>query len=105
MFGFLKGWLGLASQASSAKPSAEPRAQYNVYDARNVFSHRLRRVRRGEEIVIAHAGEPVAKLIPVRAQPPTRPGMLRMHLLVNDGLGEEPRNDVTPTRSSPEAST
>lgn len=105
MFSFLKAWLGLASQARSAKPTPEALAQYNVYDARNVFSHLLRRVRRGEEIVIAHAGEPVAKLIPFRSEVPTRPGMLRMHLLVNDGLPPERAADVTPTRSSPAAST
>jgi prevent-host-death family protein len=87
-----------------AKPTEPALAQYNVYDARNLFSHLLRRVRRGEEIVIAHAGHPIAKLIPIATPPTTQPGMLRMHLLVNDGLGGDGAADVTPTRSSREAS-
>jgi prevent-host-death family protein len=79
-------------------------AQYNTHDARNVFSHLLGRVRRGEQIVIAHAGRPIAKLVPYDGEAETRPGFLRLHLLVNDGL-EEPIQGSTPTRSSPEAST
>ena len=38
---------------------------FNVHEAKTHFSKLLKRVRRGEEIVIAKAGKPVAKLIPV----------------------------------------
>jgi prevent-host-death family protein len=36
-----------------------------VYDAKTHFSRLLRRVRAGEEIVIAAAGRPVARLVPI----------------------------------------
>lgn len=64
---------------------ATPRqlAEYNTGDARDLFSHLLRRVRRGEEIVVAHAGRPVAKLVPYSGEP-TRPGLLRTQLIVED---------------------
>jgi prevent-host-death family protein len=40
-------------------------AAVNVYDAKTHFSRLLRRVRAGEEIVIAAAGRPVARLVPI----------------------------------------
>jgi prevent-host-death family protein len=36
----------------------------NVHDAKTHFSRLLQRIAKGEEIVIAKAGTPVAKLIP-----------------------------------------
>lgn len=45
---------------------ADPRkpALYNVHDAKTQLSRLLDRARAGEEIVIAKAGVPVAKLVP-----------------------------------------
>lgn len=37
----------------------------NVHQAKTHFSKLLERVRRGEEIIIAKAGKPVAKLVPL----------------------------------------
>jgi len=37
----------------------------NVYEAKTQLSRLLRRVRGGEEIVIATAGRPVARLVPI----------------------------------------
>ena len=37
----------------------------NVHEAKTHFSKLLRRVRQGEEIIVAKAGKPVAKLVPV----------------------------------------
>ena len=37
----------------------------NVYEAKTQFSRLLRRVRGGEEVVIAVAGRPVARLVPI----------------------------------------
>ena len=39
----------------------------NIHDAKSHFSRLLRRVQRGEEIVIAKAGTPLARLVPVPA--------------------------------------
>ncbi len=44
-------------------------AQYNVYEARTHFSRLVERAATGEEIVIARAGEPLAKLVPYRDEP------------------------------------
>jgi prevent-host-death family protein len=57
-------------------------AQYNTYDARAIFSQLLLRVFEGEEIVIARAGVPVAKLVPYAGEP-VRAGVLRAHLFVD----------------------
>ena len=38
--------------------------------------------------MIAHAGHPVAKLVPYRRPELTRPGVVRMTLVVNDGIVE-----------------
>jgi prevent-host-death family protein len=43
----------------------------NIHDAKTQFSRLLKRVAAGQEIVIARAGEPVARLVPFR-QPETR---------------------------------
>lgn len=47
----------------------------NVHDAKTHFSRLLERVAAGEEIVIAKAGKPVAKLVPHGSQGrPRKPG-------------------------------
>jgi prevent-host-death family protein len=44
----------------------------NVHEAKTHFSRVLDRVAKGEEIVIAKAGRPVAKLLPIRPSKPRR---------------------------------
>lgn len=46
----------------------------NVHDAKTHFSELLERVQRGEEIIIAKAGRPVARLVPLEAAGPRVPG-------------------------------
>jgi prevent-host-death family protein len=46
----------------------------NVYEAKTQLSRLLRRVRAGEEIVIAAAGRPVARLVPI--EPDSGPRVL-----------------------------
>ena len=41
----------------------------NVHEAKTHFSKLLERVARGEEIIIAKAGKPVARLVPQAALP------------------------------------
>ncbi len=43
-------------------------AQVNVHEAKTHFSKLLARVAAGEEIVIARAGKPVARLVPVERE-------------------------------------
>jgi len=46
----------------------------NVYDAKTQLSRLLESVEHGEEIVIARAGRPVARLVPIAAKSPRAPG-------------------------------
>ncbi len=48
----------------------------NIHEAKTHLSRLLERVSRGEEVVIAKSGEPVAKLVPYRP-PPRKPGRLK----------------------------
>ena len=40
-------------------------ASFNIYEAKTQLSKLLRRVRAGQEVVIADAGTPIAKLVPI----------------------------------------
>ena len=44
----------------------------NVHEAKTRFSKLLKRVQLGEEIIIAKAGKPVARLVPFIQRPPAR---------------------------------
>jgi prevent-host-death family protein len=55
---------------------------YNVHEAKTHFSRLLARVAAGEEVIIAKAGEPVAKIVPVRPSRPRQPDVLRDRLWV-----------------------
>jgi len=50
----------------------------NIYDAKTRLSQLVDRAANGEEIIIARAGRPVARLVAWRPRPPQRePGRLR----------------------------
>ena len=50
----------------------------NIHEAKTHFSRLVERVEAGEEILIARAGRPVARLVPLRARTaPRRPGLWR----------------------------
>ncbi len=46
--------------------------EVNIHEAKTHFSRLLERVAMGEEVVIAKAGTPVAKLVPLTAKPKKR---------------------------------
>ena len=54
--------------------------QVNIHAAKTQFSKLIARVQNGEEIVIAKAGRPVARLVPASRPARRMPGTLR-HLL------------------------
>jgi prevent-host-death family protein len=56
-------------------------AQYNITDAKAFFSQLLQRVVDGEEIVIARAGRPIARLVPYDGPQPRHLGLLRAHIV------------------------
>lgn len=47
----------------------------NVHEAKTQLSRLLERVRGGEEIVIAKAGKPYARLVPLEESQPRAPGI------------------------------
>jgi prevent-host-death family protein len=50
----------------------------NIHEAKTHFSRLVERVEAGEEILIARAGRPVARLVPLRTRTePRRPGLWR----------------------------
>jgi prevent-host-death family protein len=49
----------------------------NMHEAKTHFSKLVDSVMKGNEIVIAMAGKPVAKLMPIEKKPKRRPGGLK----------------------------
>ncbi|MEV6509612.1 type II toxin-antitoxin system prevent-host-death family antitoxin [Streptomyces sp. NPDC051642] len=69
----------------------EAARQYNVHEAKAHFSRILEQVATGEEVVISKAGEPVAKVVPLR--PKARRsgrGSLRGQIHFSDGFDTLP---------------
>lgn len=57
--------------------------QVNVHEAKTIFSKLLERVKEGEEIIIAKAGVPVARLVPITGHPVRRvPGSAKGKITV-----------------------
>ncbi len=56
--------------------------------AKNRFSELIRRVEAGEEVVIARRNKPVAKLVPITAQPQIlrRPGRMKGRIALDDAF-------------------
>ena len=57
----------------------------NIHDAKTHFSKLVQRAAAGEEIVIAKAGVPLAKLVPYDQPAPVRPGLLKGKIWMADG--------------------
>ena len=57
----------------------------NIYDAKTRLSRLVERAAAGEEIIIAKAGRPRAKLVPLgTSAEPRKPGCLKVRLRVAD---------------------
>lgn len=69
---------------------------YNVHEAKTHFSKLLERVLNGEEVVIAKAGKPVARILPVTQEIETRvPGIDKGKVIIMPGFDEPlPEFDV-----------
>ncbi|MCL4521485.1 MAG: type II toxin-antitoxin system Phd/YefM family antitoxin [Firmicutes bacterium] len=67
----------------------------NIHEAKTHLSRLLDEVSRGEEITIAKAGKPIARLVPVMTSRPTRtPGFLRGHIRISDDFDAPLAEDV-----------
>jgi prevent-host-death family protein len=64
----------------------------NIHEAKTRFSELLERVHKGEEVIIAKAGKPYAKLIPVREPAGRTPGAFRGQI-TGDVLGPVGEDD------------
>jgi len=65
----------------------------NVHEAKTHLSRLLEAVAAGEEIIIAKAGKPVAKLVPVE-QSRRKPGALKGTFIMNDTFFEPLPDDL-----------
>jgi prevent-host-death family protein len=68
----------------------------NIHEAKTHFSKLLARVMRGEEIVIAKAGKPVARLIPERPPAPAKrvPGIDKGKLKIADDFDTMSKSEL-----------
>jgi prevent-host-death family protein len=68
----------------------------NIHEAKTHLSKLLARVMRGEEIVIAKAGKPVARLVPERLPVPARrvPGIDKGKLTIADDLDTMSKSEL-----------
>ena len=63
--------------------------QVNVHEAKTHLSKLLEAVESGEEVVIARAGKPVARLVPNRPErQPRKPGWGKGKIKILDGFDE-----------------
>lgn len=59
-------------------------AAVNIHQAKTHLSKLIQRVQRGEEITIARAGRPVARLVPIQAAPARRtPGSAKGRIKIS----------------------
>jgi prevent-host-death family protein len=62
-------------------------AVFNVHDAKTNLSRLLERVAKGEEVIIAKSGRPVAKLVRVAVEP-RMPGRLKGRIRLGPDFDE-----------------
>ncbi|MCH7941936.1 MAG: type II toxin-antitoxin system Phd/YefM family antitoxin, partial [Proteobacteria bacterium] len=67
----------------------------NMHEAKTHFSKLIERVRRGEEIIVAKAGKPVAKLLPIAQGAQVRvPGSARGKITMADDFEAPLPDDI-----------
>jgi prevent-host-death family protein len=69
-------------------------ATVNIHEAKTHLSRLIERVRLGEEIIIAKAGEPVARLVPEKPRKPRQPGSARGKFVIHDEFYEPLPDDL-----------
>jgi prevent-host-death family protein len=66
----------------------------NIHEAKTHLSRLVERVEAGEEVVIARAGRPVARLVPFRARvQPRQPGAWRDQVVIAPDF-DAPNQDI-----------
>lgn len=62
----------------------------NVHEAKTHLSRLLEAVERGEDVVIARAGKPVARLVPARLPGTRRPGSWKGQVIIAPDFDDTP---------------
>ncbi|MBS3909314.1 MAG: type II toxin-antitoxin system Phd/YefM family antitoxin [Actinobacteria bacterium] len=61
----------------------------NIYEAKTKFSKLLSRVEGGEEIIIAKAGRPIARIVPLSSKAEKRmPGSAKGRIIIKESFFE-----------------
>lgn len=68
---------------------------FNIHQAKTNFSKLIEAVMQGEEIIIAKAGKPAAKLIPITPSKPKRkPGALKGKIKISEDFDAPLPEDI-----------
>jgi len=68
---------------------------YNLYEAKTRLSHLVDRAAKGEEILIAKSGVPLAKLVPLpKSKPKRKPGGWEGKIRISDDFDEPLPDDI-----------
>ncbi len=62
----------------------------NVHEAKTHLSRLLEAVERGEDVVIARSGKPVARLVPARSRGARRPGSWKGQVVIASDFDDTP---------------
>lgn len=75
---------------------AEKPKQVNLYEAKTHLSQLVKEAAAGREIIIANAGEPVARLVPLAAERPAQrePGRLKGQIWMSDDFDDPLPPDI-----------
>ena len=67
----------------------------NIYEAKTQLSRLVERAAAGEEIIIARAGKPRARLVALPSKPPKRvPGLLKGQIWISDDFNDPLPDDI-----------
>lgn len=68
----------------------------NIHEAKTNFSRLVERAELGEEVVIARAGKPVAKLVPIDSDDlrPREPGSMSGLIVIHDNFDDPLPDDL-----------
>ena len=77
----------------------------NVHEAKTHLSRLLEAVEQGEDVVIARAGRPVARLVPAQSHGTRSPGSWKGRVIVADDFDETPADLVAAFHDSAEPHT
>jgi prevent-host-death family protein len=65
----------------------------NIHEAKTHFSKLVNTVKHGKEVIIALAGEPVARLVPIETKPKREPGVLKGKITIADDFDTQLPDD------------